>query len=108
MLVGEFGDFIKQGDKIGLILDLGENELKIYLIQNDRPLGLAFVHSAPYADKLHPTICFSSEGSVEIKEKEATNLDNLLIRTDYLEKSMCAIILMFKLIFIVNLNFFLT
>jgi len=86
LLVGEFGDSIKNGDKIGLILDLEETELKIYIVQNDRPLGLAFVHSAPYANELHPVVSFSSPGSVEINEKEAKELDKLLIRTDYPKK----------------------
>lgn len=94
LLVGEFGDSIKNGDKIGLILDLEETELKIYIVQNDRPLGLAFVHSAPYANELHPVVSFSSPGSVEINEKEAKELDKLLIRTDYPKKS--------KFIFLIN------
>ena len=92
LLVGEFGDFFGDGNKaqkIGFILDLTPNELKIYIVQNDRPLGLAFVHSAPYASKLHPTISFCESGTVEIRDRtaEVSNLDGLLTRTDYPHKS---------------------
>lgn len=89
MLVGEFGDFFSEGNRVGFILDLAPNELKIWIVQNDRPLGLAFVHSAPYASQLHPTVCFSESGTVEIKDRsaEAVDLDALLSRTDYPNKS---------------------
>ena len=39
LLVGEFGDHISDENKVGLILNVTENDLKIYIVQNDRPLG---------------------------------------------------------------------
>lgn len=88
LLVGEFGDVVSNGQKIGLIIDTNENELKVYIVQNGRPLGLAFVHPAPYSTELHPCISFCEPGSVEIKAKETANLDALLTRSDYLHKTI--------------------
>jgi len=89
LLTGEFGDRISDGEKIVFILDLTEKELKIYIIQNGRPLGLAFVHSAPYSGHLHPTISFCSPGSVEVKEiQDKTGVESLLNRSDYIHRTI--------------------
>lgn len=79
---------VQNGHKIGFIIDLTGNELKIYIVQNGRSLGLAFVHPEPFSNELHPCVSFTQPGTVEITEKEPTNLDNLLIRADYPNKSM--------------------
>ena len=83
----DFGDKIEDGDRVGFILDAGEQELKIYIVQNDRPLGLAYTQKAPYASELYPVATFyQSPAVVEINEKKNVNIDHLLVRTDYLEK----------------------
>lgn len=79
----DFGDQIRHGNRVGFILDLSDKELKIYIVQKDRPLGLAFVHSAPYPDELYPIFSFTGSGSADVKEKEISNLDSFLKRTDY-------------------------
>ena len=82
-----FGDRIAYGDRIGFILDAGEQELKIYLVQNDRPLGLAFIQKAPYSSELYPAVSFGeTPGIVEINEKKNVSTDHLLVRGDYPEK----------------------
>ena len=84
--VGNFGDHVTSGHRIGFILDAGEQELKIYIVQNDRPLGLAFVQKAPYASELYPAVIFHKPGTVEITERKNVNTDDLLVRGDYPEK----------------------
>jgi len=54
LLVSSFGDQIKQGDKIGLLLQLTNADLKLYIFHNDQPLGLAFHTQAPYSKPLYP------------------------------------------------------
>ena len=83
-----FGDRrpISNGDRIAYILDLSEQELKIYIVYNDRPLGLAFIQKAPYSSSIHPAVVLSNHGSVEIKEKNDMNVDNLLVRASSKEK----------------------
>ena len=87
MLVRQFGDPVRGSQKTEFILDLGEKELKVYIVQEDRPLGLAFVHKAPYADEIYPVIAFTSSGSCEIKEQDTKNLKDLLVKQDYKNKS---------------------
>jgi len=54
LLVQAFGDQIKNKDKIGLLLQLTDEDLKIYIFHNDRPLGLAFHVQSPYPKPLYP------------------------------------------------------
>ncbi|CAF1460425.1 unnamed protein product [Didymodactylos carnosus] len=68
LLVGSFGPKIKQGDKIGLLLDLSNNELKLYLIHNDEPLGMAFHITGSYPTPLHPYVSFSGNGKITIEK----------------------------------------
>ena len=82
----EFGEGIEDGDRIGFILNTGEQELKVYIVHNDRPLGLALVKKAPYASELYPAVLIESPGIVEINEKKNVSTDHLLVRTDYPEK----------------------
>ena len=84
----DLGDRIKDGDRIGFILDAGEQELKIYLVQNDWPLGLAFVQKAPYSSELYPVVRLAGDDQVivEINEKKNVSTDHLLVRGDYPEK----------------------
>ena len=86
LLVSGFTDGIEDGDRITYILDAGEQELKIYIVQNDRPLGLAYIQKAPYSNEIHPAVVFAGPGTVEIKEKKDVNTDNLLTRMDYVER----------------------
>ena len=87
VFVSDFGDYIEDGDRIGFILDAGEKELKVYIVQNDRPLGLAYIKKAPYAYKLYPAVLFhGSSAIVEINEKKNVSTDHLLVRGDYPEK----------------------
>ena len=86
LLVHEFGVSTGAKDKIGLILDAAEKELKIYLIQNGRPLGLAYQQEAPYAKAIHPVVMFPAPGTVEIKQHPVTGIENLLTRQDFPNK----------------------
>jgi hypothetical protein len=54
LLVQQFGDNIKQNDKVGILLQLTDSELKMYLFHNERPLGLAFHIQSPYPKPLFP------------------------------------------------------
>jgi hypothetical protein len=54
LLVQAFGDQIKNNDKVGLLLQLTDAELKVYIFHNDRPLGLAFHVQSPYPKPLYP------------------------------------------------------
>ena len=83
--MSDFSDSLEDGDRVAFILDAGEQELKIYIVQNDRPLGLAYIQKAPYVSEIYPAVVFAGSGIVEIQEKN-TNTDNLLVRTDYVEK----------------------
>lgn len=87
LLVSRFGDGLEDGDRVGYILDLGEQDLKIYITQNDRSLGLAYIQKAPYSSAIYPAVVLSGPGSVEIKEKNDMNVENLLVRSDYQERS---------------------
>jgi hypothetical protein len=53
-LVLAFGDHIKANDKVGLLLQLNDEDLKMYIFHNDRPLGLAFHVQSPYPKPLYP------------------------------------------------------
>ncbi|CAF1128740.1 unnamed protein product [Rotaria sordida] len=53
-LVGTFGSSIKQGDTIGILLNLTDSEMKMYLFHNGQPLGLAFHVQAPFTKPLFP------------------------------------------------------
>ena len=87
----KFGTKLAKQNRIGFLLDLTEKDLlKIYLLQNGRPLGLAFKQQAPFANEIYPMVQFkpnkvnfNSPAFVEIKEIEITNLiklDDLKIR----------------------------
>ena len=54
LLVQAFGDQIKQGDKVGILLQLTDSEMKMYLFHNEQPLGLAFHFQSPYPKPLYP------------------------------------------------------
>lgn len=54
LLVQRFGEPIKQGDKVGILLRLSDAELKMFLFHNERPLGLAFHFQAPFPKPLFP------------------------------------------------------
>lgn len=54
LLVSAFGDQISQNDKVGLLLQLTNADLKFYLFHNERPLGLAFHIQSPYPKPLYP------------------------------------------------------
>lgn len=60
LLVQAFGDRIKQNDKVGLLLQLTDAELKFYIFLNDKPLGLAFHLKSPYPKPLYPGKFFLS------------------------------------------------
>jgi len=70
LLVGAFGDPIKQGDKVGLLLQLTDADLKFYIFHNDQPLGLAFHIQSPYPKPLYPVVCFNSNGKVKISRSQ--------------------------------------
>jgi hypothetical protein len=86
LLVQAFGDQIKNKDKIGLLLQLTDEDLKIYIFHNDRPLGLAFHVQSPYPKPLYPgkllsylivkfyflflVVSFSSNGEVKISRSQ--------------------------------------
>ncbi len=54
LLVQAFGDPIKESDRVGLFLQLTDEDLKFYIFHNDRPLGLAFHLQSPYPKPLYP------------------------------------------------------
>ncbi|CAF1440667.1 unnamed protein product [Rotaria sordida] len=66
LLVSAFGNQIKQNDKIGILLQLTNEDLKMYIFHNERPLGLAFHISSPYPKPLYPVVSFNSNGKVKI------------------------------------------
>ncbi|CAF0899088.1 unnamed protein product [Rotaria sp. Silwood1] len=72
LLVSSFGDRIKENDKVGLLLQLSDVDLKIYIFHNERPLGLAFHVSSPYPKPLYPVVSFSSNGKVKISRAQQT------------------------------------
>lgn len=71
LLVSQFGDTIKSGDKVGLLLKLEEQDLKFYIIHNDRPLGLAFHIKSPYPTPLYPVVSFNSNGQIRINRSSS-------------------------------------
>jgi len=70
LLVESFGEGIKNNDKVGLLLQLTDAELKLYIYHNDRPLGLAFHVQAPYPKPLYPVVSFNSNGTVKIARSQ--------------------------------------
>ena len=54
LLVGSFGGQIKNNDKVGILLQLTDADLKMYIFHNERPLGLAFHIQSPYPRPLYP------------------------------------------------------
>jgi hypothetical protein len=54
LLVQSFGEQIKGNDKVGILLQLTDADLKMYIFHNDRPLGLAFHIQSPYPKPLYP------------------------------------------------------
>lgn len=86
LLVHEFGQSTSAKDKIGLILDATPQDLKIYLVQNGRPLGLAYQQEAPYARAIHPVVMFPAPGTVEIRQHPTIGIESLLARQDFANK----------------------
>ncbi|CAF3729964.1 unnamed protein product [Rotaria sordida] len=76
-LVLSFGDCIKQGDNIGILLNLTDSEMKVYLFLNGRPLGMAFYVQAPFPKPLFPVISFNTNGKARIihSQQVPTSLD---------------------------------
>ncbi len=86
LLVQAFGDRIKQNDKVGLLLELTDADLKLYIYHNDQPLGLAFHVQSPYPKPLYPgkfqrnlivkfscyflVVSFNSNGTVKISRSQ--------------------------------------
>ncbi|RWS00708.1 hypothetical protein B4U79_16832 [Dinothrombium tinctorium] len=66
LLVCSFGERITGKDKVGILLDLTEDELKMYVFHNDHPLGLAFHITKPYPKPLFPVVSIGGPGSVSI------------------------------------------
>ncbi|RWS00312.1 hypothetical protein B4U79_16763 [Dinothrombium tinctorium] len=66
LLVSSFGEPLKGKDKVGILLDLTEQELKMYVFHNDHPLGLAFHIAKPYPKPLFPVASISGPGTVAI------------------------------------------
>jgi hypothetical protein len=54
LLVQRFGDQIKQNDKVCILLQLTDADLKMYTFHNERSLGLAFHIQSPYPKPLYP------------------------------------------------------
>ncbi|CAF3092962.1 unnamed protein product [Rotaria sp. Silwood2] len=66
-LVGSFGDCIKQGDNIGILLNLTDSEMKVHLFLNGQPLGLAFHVQAPFSiSVINVVVSFSANGEATI------------------------------------------
>ncbi|CAF2522283.1 unnamed protein product [Rotaria sp. Silwood2] len=70
LLVSAFGEQIKQNDKVGILLQLTDADLKMYIFHNERPLGLAFHISSPYPKPLYPVISFNTNGKVKINRSQ--------------------------------------
>ncbi|CAF1274658.1 unnamed protein product [Rotaria magnacalcarata] len=66
LLVSAFGEQISQNDKVGILLQLTSEDLKIYIFHNEKPLGLAFHVQAPYPKPLFPVVSFNANGKVKI------------------------------------------
>lgn len=80
LLVGCFGKPIKNQARIGIIVDLTDQQLRIYIVQDGLPLGLAYRVTAPYSQPLYPVVHFCGSGRVRIVPKSIDNLDQLLER----------------------------
>ncbi|CAF3493612.1 unnamed protein product [Rotaria sp. Silwood1] len=70
LLVSAFGDQIKQNDKVGILLQLTNADLKMYIFHNERPLGLAFHIPSPYPKPLYPVVSFNSNGKAKISRAQ--------------------------------------
>ncbi|CAF3723994.1 unnamed protein product [Rotaria sordida] len=70
LLVQSFGNQIKQGDKIRILLELTDGDMKMYLFHNERPLGLAFHVHSPYPKPLYPVVSFGCNGKVTITRSD--------------------------------------
>lgn len=70
-----FGNEIKSGDKVGIILNTSELRLQINIIHNDILLGTAFEIPSPYPTNLHPVISFSGKGEVILIKKKIKNMN---------------------------------
>eukprot|EP01121_Diplochlamys_sp_Union-15-3_P010683 TRINITY_DN301_c0_g1_i2.p1 TRINITY_DN301_c0_g1~~TRINITY_DN301_c0_g1_i2.p1 ORF type:complete len:299 (+),score=54.55 TRINITY_DN301_c0_g1_i2:46-942(+) len=71
LLVGGFGPSIGPKDKVGLVIDLTGTNLKVYVILNDRSLGLAFDIPPPFPKPLFPVITLKGPGEVTMTESSA-------------------------------------
>ncbi|CAF3691605.1 unnamed protein product [Rotaria sp. Silwood1] len=70
LLVQSFGNQIKQGDKVHILLELTDSDMKMYLFHNERSLGLAFHVQSPYPKPLYPVVSFSGNGKVTITRSD--------------------------------------
>lgn len=86
LLLHEFGTNPDGQNKVGFILEKDEKQLKVYIVQNGRPLGLAYTQDAPFAKAIHPVVMFPRPGTVEIKENPVTGVETLLTRQDFQNK----------------------
>ncbi|RWS02718.1 hypothetical protein B4U79_16587 [Dinothrombium tinctorium] len=66
----QFGETIRGDDKVGLYLELDNEEFKMYIFHNDRPLGLAFYNRFWYRKPIFPAIIFVGNGSVTITKQD--------------------------------------
>ncbi|RWS04465.1 hypothetical protein B4U79_16411 [Dinothrombium tinctorium] len=66
-----FGESIRGNDKVGLLLDLKQDSLKMFVFHNDYPLGLAFNYSGVYPKPLFPALSMYGKGNVTIKLQES-------------------------------------
>ncbi|CAF4471102.1 unnamed protein product [Didymodactylos carnosus] len=63
-----FGPKIKDGDKIGLLLDLNNNDLKLHIFHNDQSIGTAFHLQGSYPTPLFPVVHFDGDGEMTIRK----------------------------------------
>ncbi|CAF1553582.1 unnamed protein product, partial [Didymodactylos carnosus] len=61
-----FDPKIKDGDKVGLLLDLNNNDLKLHMFHNDQPVGTAFYLQGSYPTPLYPIVHFDGDGEMTI------------------------------------------
>eukprot|EP01121_Diplochlamys_sp_Union-15-3_P010684 TRINITY_DN301_c0_g2_i1.p1 TRINITY_DN301_c0_g2~~TRINITY_DN301_c0_g2_i1.p1 ORF type:complete len:300 (+),score=55.22 TRINITY_DN301_c0_g2_i1:49-948(+) len=71
LLQGGFGPQIGLKDKVGILVDLTDTNLKVYVILNDRSLGLAFDIPPPFPKPLFPVVTVKDPGEVTITQSSA-------------------------------------
>ncbi|RWS24955.1 hypothetical protein B4U80_13147 [Leptotrombidium deliense] len=70
--LSDFGDEVKQKDRIALFVILSKNSLLLYIFHNKRPLGLAANISSPYPKPLFPVISVSETAKIKIIRSDGT------------------------------------